>query len=368
MWLPRRCDRPFIMIETPFARLWFGSRLLASVLVLAACSDGAGPIVVPPPSPIHVLTLVTYDGSGQAVHPDVAITPPSWGGAATQLFVTPYPNGDASKENPSLYAGSLFDWLVPAGVTNPIARPASGYLSDPDEVFNPETNELWLYYRGVTTENQIFLIKGSGPSHWTTPTMVASAPNHSIVSPTVVRRGAGDWLMWSVNSGVSGCVSGATTVELRRSSDGITWSDPVTTDLREPNAFAWHIDVEWIPSRQEFWATYNVKVPGSCTTAALDFAESADGLHWVPAAAPVLTRGAIPEFSDIVYRASLLYDDTTDGITLWYSGARFENDRYTWRIATEELSRSDFFARIGTPHPSGASITTAPPLTAADAP
>jgi hypothetical protein len=357
------------MIRTPFNKMR-GSQFLVLALVIAACSDGAAPIITPPPGPIHVLTLVTYEGSGQAVHPDAALTPPSWGGALTELFVTPYPNGDASKENPSLFAGSLSDWLVPSGVTNPIAHPADGYLSDPDEVFNPETNELWLYYRGVTTENQIFLIKGSGPSHWTAPILVASAPNHSIVSPTVVRRGGGDWLMWSVNSGVAGCGSSSTTVELRRSSDGITWSDPVTTDLTAPNAFAWHIDVEWIPSRQEFWATYNVKDPGSCTTATLDFAQSGDGVHWVTAPSPVLARGAIPEFSDIVYRASLLYDAATDGITLWYSGARFANNRYTWRIATEALSRSDFFARISRIPNAGSvpSVTTAPQLTNADAP
>ena len=86
--------------------------------------------------------------------------------------------------------------------------------------------------------------------------------------------------------------------------------------------------------------------------------------------APALSRGVIPEFEDIVYRASLEYDATLDQITLWYSGARFENNRYTWRIATEQLSAADFFARILTPPPSGTSVTVTdkPPLTDADAP
>jgi hypothetical protein len=306
------------------------------------------------------------------VHPDVAATPLTWGATSQQLFVTPYPNGDVSKENPSLYGGSWVDWRVPPGVTNPIAHPATGYLSDPDEVFNPETNELWLYYRAVTTRNEILLIRGSGPSSWSPPVLVASGVNHTIVSPTVVRRGPGDWLMWSVNSGTSGCSGNATTVELRRSADGVQWSDPVTTDLSEAAVFAWHIDVQWIPSKQEFWASYNVKVPGSCTTAALHFARSTDAVHWVPAVGPVLVRAEIPEFTDIVYRASLLYDDATDSITLWYSGARFDNGRYTWRIATEQLGAQAFFARIGTPFPGaaggGLGVTNAPPLTDVDAP
>ncbi|HEV7596175.1 MAG TPA: hypothetical protein VGO33_14355 [Gemmatimonadaceae bacterium] len=352
-------------------------RVLVSVLAaasLAACSDGAGPhIVQPPPPTIHVLTLETYDGSGQAVHPDAATTPAGWdvAGGSEQLFVTPYPYGDASKENPSLYTSRSFkEWLVPSGVMNPIARPDAGYLSDPDQLFNPETNELWLYYRAVTSENQIFLIRGAGPSRWSAPTLVASAPNHSIVSPTVVRRGAGDWYMWSVNSGASGCTASSTTVELRRSTDGISWSAPVAVDLHEIGVSAWHIDVEWIPAKQEFWATYNVKVPGSCTTAALHFASSADGLAWTPAPTAALSRGVIPEFDDIVYRASLEYDPTLDNITLWYSGARYENGHYTWRVATERLSAADFFTRILAPPPPGTGVspTTTPPLTDADAP
>jgi len=201
------------VFRTTSARVVVGLWFLASLVSVVSCSDASSPLKVPPPSDLRVLTLETFDGSGQAVHPDAALTPPTWAPDQTQLFVTPYPNGDATKENPSLYTGHSFvDWLVPPGVMNPIARPATGYLSDPDEVFNPEMNELWLYYRGVTSKNEIFLIRGRGPTTWTLPALVVSGPNHTIVSPTVVRRGAGDWLMWSVNSGTSGCTSNATTV------------------------------------------------------------------------------------------------------------------------------------------------------------
>jgi len=342
------------------------------ILALAACSDGAGP-PVEPPSDVHLLALETFDGSGQAVHPDAAITPLTWGASEMELFATPYPNGDAAKENPSLYEKrSPLDWPVPAGVRNPIARPAAGYLSDPDEVFNPETSELWLYYRAVTDENQIFLVRGGTPTRWGSPTLVAHGGNHTIVSPTVVRRGQGDWLMWSVNSGADGCRSNSTTVEMRQSTDGVNWTNPIATDLSEEIVFAWHIDVEWIPAKSEFWATYNVKVPGSCTTAALHFAKSLDGVHWEVQPGPVLMRGAIPAFADIVYRASLLYDNTSETITLWYSGARFGNGGYTWRVATETLTASAFFDRVTRPLPGGAGtgqgITDAPGLTDADAP
>jgi hypothetical protein len=70
-----------------------------------------------------------------------------------------------------------------------------------------------------------------------------------------------------------------------------------------------------------------------------------------------------------VYRASLLYDAAADNVTLWYSGAKYQNGRYDWRIATERLPASELLARIAAIHPSGGSaVTTAPPLTDADAP
>jgi hypothetical protein len=171
--------------------------LLVLAMFTIACADAAGPVDGGPPGSVHLLALETFDGSGQAVHPDAAVTPVGWGGSDAELFATPYPNGDASKENPSLFTKrSRLDWFVPDGVMNPIAQPNGGYLSDPDEVFNPETNELWLYYRAVNTENQIFLIKGGAPAAWSTPTLVVSGVNHTVVSPTVVRRAQGDWLMW----------------------------------------------------------------------------------------------------------------------------------------------------------------------------
>src|SRR3954463_12267985 len=336
-------------MRTRRAKLVRESRFLAALIAAIACTDAAAPIVKPPPMlNITVLSLETYDGSGQAVHPDPAETPVDWGGGAgEQLFVTPYPNGDASKENPSLFTRTPMErWLVPSGVINPIARPAAGYLSDPDQLYNPETNELWLYYRAVNNGNEIFLIRGLGPTMWSAPQLVAVAPNHEIVSPTVVRRGQGDWFMWAVNSGAAGCTSLTTTVELRRSTDGVNWSAAQVGDVGEELRSAWHIDVEWIPSLREFWALYNVKVAGSCTTAELHFAKSSDGLPWTPAASPVLVRGAIPEFMDIVYRASLEYDAASTNITLWYSGATFANDRYTWKVATERVSATDFFARL----------------------
>lgn len=292
------------------------------------------------------VNLVTFDGSGEVVHPDVAFPPTDWNGDVLRLAITPYPGGDARFEDPSLFTGADgLHWTVPAGVVNPLVRPTAGYLSDPDIVFDPDTRRLRLYYRQVSAANDIELSTSADGVHWDAPRLVLSGPNHTVVSPSVVRRSAGDWWMWAVNGGI-GCTAPAATLEVRRSSDGIHWSAPVAASLSQPGYFPWHVDVEWIPSRNEFWAVYNVKTAGSCTTPALYLATSPDGVTWTTYPAPVLARGTAPEFADIVYRSTFAYDPVTDIVTFWYSGAAYDGSGYVWSAAEQRRRRTDLFNQL----------------------
>ena len=191
-----------------------------------------------------------------------------------------------------------------------------------------------------------------------------------IVSPAVVRRAPDDWLMWSVNSGHAGCSAATTTVELRRSRDGLTWSKPAIVALAQPERWAWHIDVQWIPERAEYWALFNGKTAGGCTTAELYLATSADGVAWRTYPAPVLRAGVLPELEDVVYRSTLAYDAASDVVTLWYSGARYAGRGYAWRLAYEQRLRADLFAAVASTAPVAlrALRPAAPPLTNATAP
>jgi len=305
--------------------------------------------VVRPDVALTPLTLTTPDGSGQTVHPDYVAMPAAWISAGQYLAITPYPGGNANYENPSLYTSSDdIAWAAPAGVHNPVVLPTRGYLSDPDVVYNPEHNELWLYFRAVDDRNEIRLMRSTDGVHFTQPVTVASGLNHVIVSPTVVRRGTNDWLMWSVNSNV-GCTASTTTVELRRSTNGVDWSAPRTVSLSQPGYSVWHIEVQWVPSRQEYWALYNGKTAGSCTTPALFLATSADGETWKTFPSPVLAHGVIREFEDIVYRSTFAYDPSDDAISFWYSGARYESPNYLWRSAYERRARTAVLDVIAQP-------------------
>jgi hypothetical protein len=291
------------------------------------------------------LEIATYDGSGQVVHPDYVATPAGAFGRPFHLAITPYPYGNPSFENPSLFEATQRDrWSVSTGASNPIVRPDAGYLSDPDLVYVPESGELRLYYRQVTSDNIVLVTRSTDGLRWAVPVEVARGPNHEIVSPSVVRRAPDDWWMFAVNSGPAGCNAASTTVEARRSTDGLSWGPPQAVVLEQPDLWPWHLDVQWIPSRQVFWAVYNAKTATACTTPAVYLAESADGIVWTPLERPVLVKGAMPGFEDIVYRTTFEYDPLSDAITFWFSGARFDGARYVWSAAVERRHRAEVFA------------------------
>lgn len=308
-----------------------------SVAVLEAEESGADRV-------FSVLDLATPDGFNQVVHPDYAMMP-DWS-PRRYMVATPYTYSDSLVENPSLYAQSPdFTWGA-FGAGNPIAKPRAGYLSDPDMVALQDRKELWVYYREVTRRNTIWLIRSPDAVHWSTPRRIVSAPNHMIVSPAVVRRDPKHWMMWAVNAGKDGCGGNETVVELRKSSDGLHWSLPAAVPLVQAPFWVWHIDVQWIPSRQEYWALYNVKTRGECFTQMLFLATSPDGVTWTTYPSPVLTLGAIPEFADIVYRSTFAYNSRTDNIRFWFSGARWQGRGYVWKTVYQRRSRAEVFAAI----------------------
>jgi len=301
-----------------------------------------------------VLTTPTYDGSGQAVHPDFAAAPAWWMNQNSYLALTPYPGGDITKENPSLLMSTgTRRWRNIDGAPNPLVLPGDGYLSDPDILFDADSRQLWLYYRFVGGgKNVIKLIRSSDSQHWSEPEVVLSEYNHEVVSPSVVRRGPHDWWMWAVNSGPAGCGALATHVDLRHSKDGRTWDAPVKVDFPSPVAgyTPWHIDVQWIPSRWEYWAVYNAKIASNCATTAVFLSTSPDGTTWTARPVPLLVAGELPSLALIVYRATFAYDAASDAVTFWYSGAsaaKDATDKLVWRTVSQRRRRTHVFDRTG---------------------
>lgn len=299
--------------------------------------------------PMHIST---YDGSGQVVHPDVIFLPHSWDGGSARLAmaITPYPYGDAHQENPSIFvSASGAAWTLPTEAANPVVRPTrkDAYLSDPALVFDQPTHQLRMYYREVIdSENVVRLVNSSDGIGWSAPREIVRVPSHGLVSPSVVRRSATEWMMWSVDAGPAGCTSNAAYVDLRRSRDGIQWDPPTRVVLNQPGGYPWHIDVKWIAALHEYWALYNLKSSGSCVTPAVYIATSPDGVQWTTYRNPVLQRGEITELADVVYRSSFIYTKSDDMVTFYFSGARWDGTRYVWSGVVQRRSRQSLFGSL----------------------
>ena len=222
---------------------------------------------------------------------------------------------------------------MPSGVTNPVATTSRGYLSDPELTYDPTADELRLYYREVVQFRRghkkprhqadvVYLTRSSDGSHWSVPKAVVSDVGRFVVSPAVARRAEGDWSMWSVDAGRAGCNARDTRILLRRSTDGITWSLPSTASFVQPGFIPWHLDVQFVPQLNEYWALVAAYPRGSgCTASSLFLATSTDGVKWKTYASPVLARGALPQFSANVYRSTFAFEPNGTTLTIWLTGA-----------------------------------------------
>ncbi|HEX6536536.1 MAG TPA: hypothetical protein VF041_18240 [Gemmatimonadaceae bacterium] len=362
--LPRRATRATRAVARPIA-------LAALVATLVACHGDAPSAPPPPPPPppppwvpedppppsvvcsaegeICKVALGTYDGSGQIVHPDIVLDRDGFAGHDFWLAYTPYPGGNANYENPSLRTDdSEPAWTLPQGGSDPLVpQPSSGHYSDPDITIDPGTHELRYYFRDTDGgRDAVLLMTSTDGVSWSTPREVTSAAGIAIVSPAVAREADGSWSMWSVNAVSGGCSTTATTIERRTSPDGVSWSAPVPVEMEQAGRVVWHIDVQRISSRGEYWAVFAAYPIGSgCAATDLFFARSTDGVHWTTYPSPVVSRADFEPFANAVYRSTFTYDPATDTIRLWLSGARYSSG-WVWSAATVRYARATLDARV----------------------
>jgi hypothetical protein len=309
--------------------------------------DGAAPLL----GPAH-LAVRTYDGSDELVHPDALVFPKTWRGTRFWFAATPYPSGNPAFENPSIYTGRhLRDWQTPAGLANPLARPESGgYLSDPDLTYDPTRDELRLYHRQtIRAVDQIYVETSQDGTHWSTPALVLEDVRYDLISPAVVREPDGSWRMWTVGAHAGGCQARASGIVLRvRSSrDGLAWGAPRPVQLTIAGRVPWHWDVQYLRSRQEYWALVAAYPDGgSCNATAVFFARSPDGIAWTVSPTPLLAPGELDALRDVVYRSTFRYFPKRDLVAVWFSGARLDGGTYHFAVATARYSLPDLLRRV----------------------
>jgi hypothetical protein len=308
------------------------------------------------------LSVPTYDGSGELVHPDVVRVPEGWHGWTYWMAFTPFPRGDVSRENPSVVVSrDGLNWTVPAGVTNPLVAPPGvpAFNSDPDLVLDPVNNRMVLLYREVRHGfNTIFSMTSNDGVRWSSPRLVIRRLSNRIVSPAVAFGPDGLARLWYVDAGTLGCEQRRTEVymQIAQDADALTgsararWSRSVKTTLLQPGYVIWHLDVAYIPSRREYWAVYPAYPEGTCGANELFFARSSDGLQWETYPQPLLEHRAVAWTRSTLYRASIIYNAAMDRVRIYFSGRA--RDR-SWGAGLLELSTSALFRTVTTTPASG---------------
>jgi hypothetical protein len=380
----RVADRPTVntFVRAPGQLLTGG--LVAALL--AACS-GAGDLATAPadltaarstevttmPLPnagesviqrgLSAMSVPTYDGSGEAVHPDVVTFPEAWNGFRYWSAFTPYRNSAVTLENPSLLGSQDGRrWESPTNAIAPLVKASRGHLSDPDMIFERQSQQLWMYYRevelqggkpgGAHVADHVWLSRSGDGRTWQTPVELFADKGKYVVSPSIVQHPTDGFRLYAVDAGTGGCNAGTTRIVQRRSADGLTWSDAKAVSFSQPGFQPWHLDVQYIPERAEYWA-FVVAYPASkgCHASSLFLATSRDGESWTTYARPILAPREFAAFGTTVYRSTFAAEG--DSLSIWYSGARQtrrgSRNRAAvmqWSLATARTSVAALFTRV----------------------
>lgn len=352
-----------------------------------------------------VLQIPTYSYTAQggqaqkaewdATHPDVIDFTKTnkaggkWGGYRYWMALTPNQDGYSQYENPCLAAShDGINWVVPNGIENPLSNvehePTGTHNCDTDLVYNPDSDELWVYYvwerdqpAGTPSNLRLIRVKEKNNSFEITSTtggnpyesLINSQYRYDMQSPAIVRRGADNWLMWSNNSDSdnsgNGWQSQVAFVELRTSTDGKNWTNKQsladTLVLKGTDGIdsyiPWHLDVQWVEGQGEYWGLFCAYPRGGNTTRTyLLFATSKDGKTWTTYPKPLISPRDNKWDNNFIYRSTFVYDDASGTLQVWYSGGKSGG----WRIAYTEFENflTDTLPTLGEPYTPG---TPTPP-------
>ena len=305
---------------------------VACALLAVRAHAGATDLLRHAPLP---LALPTYEGSGQAVEPDVVWIPGGWQGYTHWMAVTPYPCGDETAENPSILAsqdGVTWETPVVDGVRAPAPlvdnpEPCAHYAysnNDPSLVMAGDS--LAIYYLvtwwdgpriGTTDFRRIASADGV---HWTpgdaAPTLW-TLPNY-VLSPSVVHDDRG-WRMWYVAT--TNCRARDAQIRTRSSPDGRVWPDSTDRAVKVDggHGLPFHATMKALPGGYAMVFVAFPAAAGCGMANTLYYAESVDGLVWHSQGAPILSPS--PQAGDwdagAIYRSSFVGRYPNLGV--WYS-------------------------------------------------
>lgn len=299
------------------------------------------------------LSVSTYDGSGQVVHPDVL-----WDDDKQEFWmgITPYPDFQDSFENPCLYYSNDGMSFVANAISNPLApKPIQGFNCDPDIFFDWNGQKKMIYVETVTPKFQIvhllniqndFSVKRDTLWHHEWDSL--SNENEFVLSPSIVPFQQQYW-MYYVN--LVKDASKPNEIKLGKLSElnKAQLSNFHNLNIDLPIDYnPWHIDVfhtgkRFVMLLNGFYGAKYENNGGSLTGEySIQLLTSKDGLVWKnhgdiigsgnPQSQAICSN--LDSYFRYVFRGSGVYSEKLNKLVVWFSYVSTDN---VWKLAVHKF-------------------------------
>ena len=292
----------------------------ASSVLLQSGLDATGASATNPASP---LTVPTYVGTGEATHPSIRYTLGGWNGHKYWMAYSAYKSTVPTHEATEVaVSDDGINWSIPAGGASPVIANGNPTINtDPELAFSGDGLTLYLLNRSTSGTAEVLEIRSSTNGiTWSDPTTIISGNNtDNYISPSLYFDGT-TWHLWAYNTTANKVRHYTASTILG------TWSAGV--DCNNIASTVRHLSVDHFDGYYRLWLN------GTINTAAMQYYVSVDGTTFAKSTVVGLSKGTAGNWDDtIIYRPSPLRDPT--GLWLYY-GAQDATSK--WHIGRAAIA------------------------------
>lgn len=282
------------------------------------------------------INVPTYDGTGQAVHPDILYFKNMLLGYKFYFVFTPYYKSNDKLENPSILVsndGINYNEIV-YGMNPLVTPPLTDHNNDPDISYDDSTNKFMIFYLQTERPNkqELVLLDSYDAITWNKKTIISynlTMKDDFIVSPAITKNN-NHYYMYHVVTATH-----PQRIRYYKTDNPYIWDKNSTYEICNdfPNDFVpWHLDV--ISSDGKYYMllsgyTYGQPVLDS----KLHLATSSDLINWKYHG--IIINNDPVNFLTTIYRSSGFIEG--DSLYVWYSCYTRNND---WSIHLKKISLS----------------------------
>lgn len=287
-----------------------------------------------------ILSIPTYDGLNQAVHPDILFFPNKFNSYFYYLVFTPYPNSKDRYENPSILGsndGLNFKELK-KGLNPLVKAPKKDHNDDPDIFFDETNKTFYLYY--LETERPLFqnlvLLTSTNTLNWQKETLLTyelKKGDEFILSPSIVKKGNLYYLFYVARE------RNKLAVKYYVSFDPKIWdqNNSRTIIANWPIDFhVWHLNI--IETGGQFYMLANGMMDQSGGQK-LIIGRSRDLKNWYFKQEPIIAPGENFLNTHHIYRSAGLVRE--NDLTVWFS---FQDQHDRWGIGLKKFKLNKIFS------------------------